>query len=263
MAVLVLVAVALSATPAGAADPEPAPKKESKPWWRYDARDAFDDAKGPVGAAVDKVFPGDSVAEKAGSVMTGESPLSPFHAADEAAEATVEVAKETADTAAEQNLPGYAQLKDGFGGASELVDKVPGGWRTVSLAGIVLLLYLLFRSGAPQNATKVAVRQRFPVAAAYAGGRKPPKRRPTPTRREPLLPRTSEWSHTGKPGKSEVVAGSIAKLTVCADTTGAARAAAKRRWVGWDVHPAGTEYCDMNPEKVHVDFLKKRSRRAA
>lgn len=246
VAVLVLVAVALSAAPAGAADPEPAPKKESKPWWRYDARDAFEDAKGPVGAAVDKVFPGDSVAEKASSVMTGESPLSPFHAADEAAEATVEVAKETADTAAEQNLPGYAQLKDGFGGASELVGKVPGGWRTVSLAGLVLLLYLLFRSGAPQNATKVAVRQRFPVAAAYAGGRKPPKQKATKT----------SWSHSGRPGKTDVVASKGGRLEVCADSQRAALAAARRRFQGHQLRPAGTEDCDLNPEKVHV-FVRR------
>lgn len=246
VAALVVVVASLSAAPAGAADPEPA-KRESKSWWEKAKETPGNVARGAVDVAdraTDWALPGDSPIEKAGSVFTGESPLSPFHAANEAAETTVEVAKQTADAAAENTLPGYTHLKEGVG---VLGGSVPGGWKTVSLAGIALLLWLLFSSSVPRNVASTAARQRFPVASAYATGRKPPKGAKA----------KATWAHSGRSGKADVVGSKGGRLEVCADTQQAALVAAKRRFQGHRVRPVGTGDCDRNPDKVHVYVSKK------
>lgn len=214
------------------------------------------------GHVADKVWPGDSIPAR---IVAMGIPGFPGDSIPEKIEsvglAPVRAAHVVSDQIGRRMLPGYATASD----AGKKIDKtvkgnVPGGWRTVGLGGLVLVLLVLWKLLLPTavEAGKTAAKSYVPVPS-------PPKQKPRstvsqPRRRVPPPARGPRptWNHSGRAGKADVIAASQGRVEVCADTEAAAMSAARKRFQGWQVQNSDSTFCDLNPDKMHISATKVR-----
>jgi hypothetical protein len=228
-----------------------------------ESRSIWDRVTGAADDAVDWALPGDSLADKAWAIPTGKSPFSPPVNLGNV-ENIPKAQRWVAENAGRALIPGYGAALDLRDDVTGAVDRnVPGGMRTVGVAGLVLVLLLLWKLLMPAavQAGKGAVAAYVPGGAAVVKAKSQRPARPAPprrttTRHAPAAAPKVTWSHSGQARKTDVIRADRNRLVLCADDEDAALVGARKRFQGYRVRSVFCVPCDITPDKVHAHVRK-------
>lgn len=222
--------------------------------------DRAEDARDAYSGAMDFVLPGDSLRDRALSMVDGRAPLSPMAPVRSLGEAVGEAAPEALDSVAQETVPGYGTMTGVAGKVDDAVAYVPGGYVGAGAGLLILLVWATWRPAVRtgKRAAATAVKTYAPGAYAVAKGKPRPPRRPAGS--HSAKERTPRSRYRCRPGRADVLVATGQRLEVCARNEVEAARSARRRWQGWTVRTTAVAPCPSYEGKVHAELVKARKR---